>query len=183
MIIYRDVVYGSELFSDTLKPKLLDDDTDCFTWESKRISESSGDIDASLLGGNASQEEAAEETESATKQGFDFEIYGTDIQHVGDMTLKDFKLWFKAYAKKVVAALTAKGQTEKAEAAKASATKFFQKFGDKEKLKELDFYSGPQQDDDELGMVWGNLIIVAWNDDGMSATCTCWRGGLYEEKC
>jgi len=182
MIIFRDVVYDFELFSDALKPKPVDDDTDCVTWVSSRISEKSGEIDSSLLGGNASQEEAAEETESSVKTGFDFEIWMQGIEQCPDMSLKDFKLWGKHYFKKVVAALKAKGKDELADKAKESAQKFFLKYADKEKLKELSFYSGPSQEDDELGMVYGNLIIVEWHEDGKHATCFCWKGGLYEEK-
>jgi len=179
MIIFKDVVYGTELFTDALPIKPVGDDTDCFTWVSKRIQEKSGDIDASLLGGNASQEEAAEETEEAVKMGFDFEIYGNEIEKCPEMGSKDFKLWFKSYCKKAIKSLGAK-YPDRVEAAKASALKFFAKY--KDQVKDLDFYSGPAQDDEEYGMVYGNLIVVVWHDDGMSADCFCWRGGLEEEK-
>jgi len=183
MIIFRDVVYDFELFSDALRPKPVDDETDCFTWTSKKITEKS-DIDASKLGANASAEEAAEETEESSKTAFDFEIFNPEIEQCNAMSMKEFKLWFKVYAKKVLAALKEKGKDEQADKAKASAQKFFEKFtGDKEKFKNFDFYSGPMQDDDKEGMIYGNLIILDWNDDGVSATCYCWRGGLYEEKC
>jgi len=181
MIIYKDVVFGNELFTDALRLKPVDDASDCFTWVSQKTTEKQGDIQ--LAGANASQEEAAEDTEESVFSGFDFEIYNREITQIPEMSLKDFKLWFKQYAKKVVAAWKGKDKPEMAEKAQASAMEFFKKFGVKDKLKEVDFFSGPAQDDDELGMVYGNVIVVDWNDDGMSATCYCWRGGLEEEKC
>ena len=53
-----------------------------------------------MIGGNASAEEAAEETEVASKTGFDFEL---DAQLENQDTIikkKDYQQWLKNYLKK-----------------------------------------------------------------------------------
>jgi len=182
MIIYKDLVYENELFTDAYRPKLMDDGSDCFTWTSKQVTRKEGQIDDSLIGGNASAEEAAEDTEVAVKSGFDFELDGNLEKQENWSGKKDFQGWFKIYAKKVITKLEATN-ADKVGDVKASAKKFMEKvlefFKDK---KDLDFYSGPGNDDEDLGMVTGNIIVLLWNDDGMSGTAFCWAGGLKQEK-
>jgi len=75
MIIFKDYVFGFELLSDAFPLKLQDDGSDCYCFTAKMISSKSGDIDPSLIGGNASAEEPAEEsTEATVTKGFDFEF-------------------------------------------------------------------------------------------------------------
>jgi len=75
MIIYKDYVFGFELLSDAFPLKIPDDGTDCFSFTSKQMAVKEGDIDASLIGGNASAEEPQEEAaEASVKRGFDFEL-------------------------------------------------------------------------------------------------------------
>jgi len=181
MIIYKDLIFENELFTDAYRPKLMDDGSNCFTWTSKQITRKEGGIDDSLIGGNASAEEAAEDTEVAVKSGFDFELdQQLEKQEWGSK--KDFQNWFKVYAKRVVAKLEATDAAKVGDA-KTSAKKFHDKVLEffKEK-KDLDFYSGPAHDDEELGLIIGNIIVLLWNDDGMSGTAFCWSGGLKQEK-
>jgi len=183
MIIFKDLVYENELFTDAYRPKLLDDGSNCFTWSSKQVTRKEGQIDDAMIGGNASAEEAAEETEVASKTGFDFELDAQLESQDDNITKKkDYQQWLKNYLKKVLAKLEADSPDKVADA-KSSAKKFMEMvvgfFNDK---KDLSFYSGPGNDDDELGLIIGNIIVLVWNDDGVSGTAYCWAGGLKQEK-
>jgi len=179
MIIYKDYVFGFELLSDAFPLKIPDDGTDCFSFTSKQMAVKEGDIDASLIGGNASAEEPQEEAaEASVKRGFDFELRHELEKH--EMDKKMYASWFKTYAKKVMQKAEADGKTEKVASVKASAQNFMKKF--KDIVGDCDFYSAPAQEVDD-DVVVGNCVILHWNDDGVSGTAYCWRGGLQEEKC
>jgi len=181
MIIYKDLIYGHELFTDAYMPKLLDDGSNCFSWTSKQVTRKEGQIDDRLIGGNASAEEASEESEIAVKSGFDFEL-DQQLEKMQDWGKKDFQGWIKQFVKKVIAKTEA-DTPDKVADVKASAKKFMEKVVEyfKEK-KDLDFFSGAANDDEVLGMVYGNMIVLVWNDDGMSGTAISWAGGLKPEK-
>ncbi|KAF6040438.1 TPT1 [Bugula neritina] len=68
MIIYKDIISGDELFTDAFKFKV---ENGIIEMDTRKISKKADDIDDSLIGGNASAEEAAEETESATETGYE----------------------------------------------------------------------------------------------------------------
>jgi len=175
MIIYKDILLGDELFTDAYRPKLLDDGT--LEWSSKLVTRSEGGIDDKLIGGNASAEEAAEESETATKTGFDFELDGNLEKQEWDK--KTFLQWFKGFAKKAVA----KVDEDKVGDAKATAKKFMEKVTEAFKAKkDLCFYSGASLDEEADIPFPGNVIALVWNDDGMSGTAFCWADGLKQEK-
>jgi len=182
MILFRDLVYDHELFSDAFKLKITDDGSNCFYWDSKLVTiKAGGGIDASLIGGNASAEEAPEETEeSTTKQGFEFVLNHELNEH--DWDKKMFLTWFKTYAKKVIKKLTDSG-SDKLDETKASAKKFMDNVVEwfKEK-KSISIYAGPDNEDEDLGMVTGNIVVLVWDDSGEAGTAYCWRGAIKEEK-
>jgi len=181
MIIFKDLVYENELFTDAYRPKLLDDGSNCFTWTSKIVTRKVGQIDDALIGGNASAEEATEESEVASKTGFDFEL-DANLETQDYTKKKDYQQWLKTYLKKVIAKLEADSPDKVADA-KSSAKKFMEMVvGFFNAKNDLSFYSGPGNDDDELGYIIGNIIMVLWNEDGVSGTAFCWAGGLKQEK-
>jgi len=175
MIIYKDIVYDVELFGETNRPKVEEgDETDCWCFDTKQIQQKSGDVDPSLLGANASAEEAAEETEESVTNGFDFELAHRLEKHTFNDG-KHFVSWFKGYCKKVMKKVSA----DQEEAVKKSAMQFVKKF--KGKFDNLDFYSGPSIEEDG-DIVQGNMVIVDWNDDGVSGKAYCWRPAVRAEK-
>lgn len=182
MILYRDLVYDHELFSDAFRLKITDDGSDCFSFPAKLVTQKAGGgIDASLIGGNASAEEPQEESEEATtRQGFEFVLNHELKEH--DWDKKMFQGWFKVYAKKVIAKLTAEG-SDKLEETKASAKKFMEKVVEwfKEK-KSISVFAGEDNEDDDLGMVTGNIVVLVWDDSGEAGTAYSWRGAIKEEK-
>ncbi|MEJ1284755.1 hypothetical protein NN561_015743 [Cricetulus griseus] len=71
MIIYRDIIIGDELFSDIYKIREITDRL-CLEVEGKMVSRTEGNIDDSLIGGNASAEgPEGEGTESTVVTGVD----------------------------------------------------------------------------------------------------------------
>jgi len=97
-------------------------------------------------------------------------------------TKKMFQTWFKTYAKKVIKKLTDDG-SDKLDETKSSAKKFMEKVVEwfKEK-KEISIYAGPDNEDDDLGMVTGNIVVLVWDDSGAAGTAYSWRGAIKEEK-
>ncbi|XP_049985279.1 TPT1-like protein [Alexandromys fortis] len=71
MIIYRDIISHDELFSDIYKIREIADGL-CLEVEGKMVSRTEGNIDDSLIGGNASAEgPEGEGTESTVVTGVD----------------------------------------------------------------------------------------------------------------
>jgi len=180
MILFRDVIYDGELFSDAFRLKITDDGSDCFTWPAKLVTQKAGGgIDASLIGGNASAEEAPEEAEeTTTKTGFEF-AFNHELEEY-DWDKKMFQQWFKPYVKKVIKKLTA-DKPDKVDETKVSAQKFLEKVVEwfKEK-KSISIYGHDHEEDDV--MVQGNVVVLVWDDSGESGVAYCWRGAIREEK-
>merc|ERR1711872_724390 len=89
MIIFEDVFTGNEVFSDAYPCKLIDD----FVWEAEgMVITIDNSIDDSAIGGNASAEDAAEDTE---------DVKETAINLVYAFKLKPYELDKKAYTKHI----------------------------------------------------------------------------------
>lgn len=189
MLVFEDLIFGDELFSDSCKPK-LEESGMCFTFESKLTTEKAGDIDESLLGANASQEEQAEECESSCISGFDFVLRHRLCEVVPAIaTKKDFQLWAKKVFKVLLnrvqrdSTLSDEEKTERTENIKRNGPEFVKRFAPI--VKDLSFYGAPANDykmDDEGECVeeaiQGNVVMVQWGEDGTSGTCYCFKEAL-----
>jgi len=179
MIIYKDKLFGDELFTDASKPK-LDEDGICFVFDTKTITVKEGDIDGALLGANASQEEASEESEVATVSGFDF-VIANRLKEVEPAISdkKSFQFWAKTFFKQLMEKVKAENP-DKLDEIKAAGPKFVTAWA--AKAKDLSFYGAEPREDDEGVAVQGNIVVVEWNDDGITGKAHCLKAGLVEEE-
>ncbi|CAF1018041.1 unnamed protein product [Brachionus calyciflorus] len=143
MLVYKDIISGDELFSDSY-PIVLKDDL-YYEVEGKNVSYSN-DIDEALIGGNKATEpgEEDETVESSAVTGINVVINGKLVETGFDKA--SFKNWLKEYMKKLSEKVTEKNPDR--------LTKFkegMQKFA-VQVLKNFDeyrFYTGERMDPDD----------------------------------
>jgi hypothetical protein len=174
MIVYKDIVSGDELFSDSYKMQLIDDLI--YEVEGKVISVS-GDIDEALIGGNKATEPTEDGDDGDT--GVDPNVV-TGINIVLTHKLQSvpydktsFKEWLKTYMKNI------KGKVEEKNPARVD---LFQKGMQKwavDILKNFDkfqFYTGEQMDSD------GMVIAMGYRSDEVTPYFIFIKDGIQEEK-
>ncbi|KAL9117221.1 MAG: hypothetical protein Q9187_006244, partial [Circinaria calcarea] len=170
MIIYKDIVSGDEIISDTWELKEVDDavyEVDC-----KRVTKGIDNID---IGANPSAEEAEEGVEDGQKQVIDV-VDAFRLNYMGDepsgtrlfTTKKDYLGALKTYMKKVVEKLKEGGADE------ATIKKFqtgAQNYYTKHiapNFKDFDFYVGESMDTD------GMIVLLNYREDGITPYITIW---------
>jgi len=168
MIIFKDLITGDELISDSYDLKEVDGavyEADC-----KRITIGNDNID---IGANPSAEEGGEDLDDAA-------VTVLDVVHSFRLTessfdKKSYLSHLKTYFKKVKEGLAAKG-------ADADAIKEFEtKAGAYAKkivanFKDYEFYIGESMDPD------GMVVLLNYREDGSTAYITVWKHGLTEMK-
>ncbi|KAK7826082.1 hypothetical protein U0070_009963 [Myodes glareolus] len=106
IIIYRDIISHDELFSDVYKIREIADHL-CLEVEGKMVSRTEGNIDDSLIGGNASAEgPEGEGTKSTVVTGVDIVMNHHFLQETS-FTKEAYKKYIKDYMKSL------KGKLEK----------------------------------------------------------------------
>ncbi|XP_042108508.1 translationally-controlled tumor protein-like [Ovis aries] len=99
MIIYRDLISHDEMFSDIYKIREAADGL-CLEVEGKMVSRTEGNIDDSLIGGNASAEgPEGEGTESTVITGVDI-VMNHHLQETS-FTKEAYKKYIKDYMKSI----------------------------------------------------------------------------------
>ena len=172
MRIYKDIITGDEMFSDTYRIKLVDEVI--YEVTGKLISRNLGDVQ--LDGANPSQEEADEGTENAVESGVDVVLNHrlSETYAFGDK--KSYTGYLKEYMKKIVEKLQEKNpdqvdtfKTNMNKAAKDILGRF----------KDLQFFTGESMDCD--GMV--ALLEYRDQEDGTQIPILMFfKHGLLEEK-
>ncbi|XP_065188076.1 translationally-controlled tumor protein homolog [Sycon ciliatum] len=172
MKIFRDVISGDELFSDTFPMKLVDDLY--YEVEGKTVTESS-ELDDSLFGGNASAEGADEGA------GADGTVASTGINVVMShrlsetvFTKKSYQLHIKEYMKAIKAHLATETPARVDTFVKgmpAVIKKFLGQFDN------FQFFNGESMNPD------GMAILMNYREDGITPFFVFFKDGLVEEKC
>ncbi|XP_062383550.1 translationally-controlled tumor protein homolog [Sardina pilchardus] len=170
MIIYKDLLTGDEMFSDIYKIK----ETDMmYEVEGKMISRAVGDIDDSLIGGNASAEVADEGTDSSTVSGVDI-VLNHKLQEMPPMDKKTYINYAKEYMKAVKAKLqeTNPGRVQAfQDGAGAEVKKIIGK------IKDYQFFCGESTNPD------GAYGLLDFREDGITPYMLFFKDGLEVEKC
>lgn len=168
MIIYKDIITGDEIISDSYDLKEIDDavyEADC-----SMITLGAVDVDT---GANASAEEADEGLEDGATQVnnvvHSFRLQSTSFDK------KSYLSHLKTYMKKVKEALKAKNASDETitafeKGAQAYAKKIVGNF------KDYDFYIGESMDPD------GMVVLMNYREDGVTPYITVWKYGLEEMK-
>jgi len=168
MIIYKDIISGDEIISDSYDIKEVDGiayEVDC-----AMITEGAVTINT---GANASAEEAEESVEDGAVQVNNvvnsFRLQSTTFDK------KSYLSHLKTYMKKVKEALKEKGKSdEEITAFEKGAQGFAKKIVGN--FKDYDFYVGESMDPD------GMVVLMNYREDGTTPYVTIWKHGLSEMK-
>ncbi|KAI0989177.1 hypothetical protein GJ496_010643 [Pomphorhynchus laevis] len=144
MKVYKDIVSGDELFSDSYPSELKDGMY--YEVQGEFIS-SSLDIDDKLIGGNKSAEDPADEgLDSTTVTGINV-VLAQNLQETS-YTKAQYKVWLKNYCKKLEEHLLKKNPERVSEFKKSMQTLAVRILKD---FDDFQFYTGESMDPD--GMV------------------------------
>ncbi|KAF1811466.1 microtubule/calcium-binding protein [Eremomyces bilateralis CBS 781.70] len=168
MIIYKDLITGDEIISDSYNLKEIDGvayEADC-----TRISVGNDNVD---IGANPSAEEADEGTEDAAQTVIDvvhsFRLNETQFDK------KSYLSHLKGYMKKVKEALKEKDASdEEVKDFETKASGFAKKIVSN--FKDYEFLIGESMDPD------GMVILLNYREDGVTPFITVWKHGLTEMK-
>ncbi|KAL9094979.1 MAG: hypothetical protein Q9165_002581 [Trypethelium subeluteriae] len=168
MIIYKDLITGDEVLSDSYDIKEIDGvvyEADC-----KKISVGGDNID---IGANPSAEEADEGLEDTSQQVIDI-VHSFRLNETS-FDKKSYLGHLKTYMKKVKEGMKSKGASDEEvkkfeEGAQGFAKKIVSNF------KDYEFLIGESMDPD------GMVILLNYREDGVTPYVTVWKHGLDEMK-
>ncbi|KAK8158014.1 microtubule/calcium-binding protein [Phyllosticta citrichinensis] len=169
MIIYKDIITGDELISDSYNLKEIDGvvyEADC-----QKITIGNDNID---IGANPSAEDGGdgdvdENTQTVLDVVHSFRLNETSFDK------KSYLSHLKTYMKKVKEALKEKGASdEEVKDFETKASGFAKKVVGN--FKDYEFLIGESMDPD------GMVILLNYRDDGITPFCTFWKHGLTEMK-
>ncbi|KAL9577598.1 MAG: hypothetical protein Q9212_006264 [Teloschistes hypoglaucus] len=178
MIIFKDIVSGDEIISDTYP--LIEKDDAIYEIDCKKVTVGNDNID---IGANPSAEEAEEGVDDNSKQVIDI-VHGFRLNFLGDEesgtrlfgTKKDYMGHLKTYMKKVVEKLKESGADEaKIKAFQTGAQSYYTKHI-APNFKDFDFYTGESMNPD------GMVVLLNYREDGITPYVTIWKYGLTEMK-
>ena len=172
MIIYRDLISHDEMFSDIYKIREVADGL-CLEVEGKMVSRTEGNIDDSLIGGNASAEgPEGEGTESTVITGVDI-VMNHHLQETS-FTKEAYKKYIKDYMKSIKGKL----EEQRPERVKPFMT------GAAEQIKHIlanfknyQFFIGENMNPD------GMVALLDYREDGVTPYMIFFKDGLEMEKC
>ncbi|KAL1843777.1 hypothetical protein VTJ49DRAFT_7487 [Mycothermus thermophilus] len=169
MIIYKDVITGDEIISDSYNLKEVDGivyEADC-----AMITEGAVEVD---IGANASAEGGEEEAVEDQAVKVNNIVYSFRLQSTS-FDKKSYLTYLKGYMKAVKAKLQEQGKSEEEikdfeTKAGAYAKKILGSF------KDYEFYTGESMNPD------GMVVLLNYREDGMTPYVTVWKHGLTEMK-
>ena len=168
MIIYKDIITGDEIISDSYDLKEVDGvayEADC-----RKITVGGETFDT---GANASAEEQEEGAEDSAETKIDV-VYSFRLNETG-FDKKGYLTYLKGYMKSVKEALIKKGADEATikefeSKAQGFAKKIITNF------KDYEFFTGESMNPD------GMIVLLNYREDGVTPYVTVWKHGLEEMK-
>ncbi|KAI9538292.1 translationally-controlled tumor protein homolog [Gymnodraco acuticeps] len=168
MNIYKDVISGDEMFSNTFK---LSISGLFYEVEGKTVTRTEG-FDDALIGANASAEEMTDGNDSSTISGVDI-VLNHSLQRV-EFTKKSFMAYIKGYVKAIKTHLE-KENPDRVEAFKAEAPDAIKKIV--ANFSNYEFFTGESLDSEGL------VGLLDYREDGITPFMLFFKDGLIEEKC
>jgi flavodoxin len=171
MRLYKDIITGDEMFSDTYKMKLVDEVI--YEVTGKLVSRKAGEI--VLAGSNPSAEEADEGTEDGVESGVDIVLNHRLVETYAFGDKKGYTLYLKDYMKKLVEKLQEKSP-DQVEVFKTNMNKVMKELLGR--FKEFQFFTGESMDCD------GMVAILEYREvEGQQhPVFMFFKHGLEEEK-
>ncbi|KAK4948295.1 hypothetical protein LTR10_012829 [Elasticomyces elasticus] len=168
MIIFKDIITGDELISDSYDMELKDNvmyEINC-----TKITIGTDNID---IGANASAEEAEEGTEDSAQQVIDI-VYSFRLNETS-FDKKSYLGHLKQYMKKVKETMKANGASDESvqefeKGAQGKAKEIVANF------KDYEFLIGESMDPD------GMVVLLNYREDGTTPFVSIWKHGLKEMK-
>ncbi|KAF1939919.1 translationally controlled tumor-associated [Clathrospora elynae] len=168
MLIYKDIITGDEIISDSYNLKEVDGvvyEADC-----TKITVGGESFNT---GGNASAEEQEESVEDTADTKIDV-IYSFRLNETS-FDKKSYLIYLKGYMKAVKEGLKKKGADQ------ATIDEFQTKAGAYAKkiianFKDYEFYTGETMDPN------GMIVLLNYREDGVTPFVTVWKHGLEEMK-
>jgi len=172
MKIYKCVITGDEMFSDTYKMKLVDDVI--YEVYGTTVTRSEGDL--KIEGFNPSAEEADEGTDANVETGVDIVLNHKLVETYAFGDKKSFTLYLKDYMKKLIAKLEEKSP-DQVEVFKTNMNKQMKEILGR--FKDLQFFTGESMDCD------GMVAMCEYRDINgqQQPVFMFFKHGLEEEKC
>ncbi|KAG5665656.1 hypothetical protein KAF25_009781 [Fusarium avenaceum] len=169
MLIFKDILTGDELLSDSYDLKEVDGivyEADCAMIEEGAVSVNTG--------ANASAEEAAEDLDDQTVKVNNivnsFRLQSTSFDK------KSFLTYLKGYMKAVKAALSEKNADAETITAFEKGAQAYVKNTLLPKFKDFEFYTGESMNPD------GMVVLLNYREDGVTPYVTIWKHGVTEMK-
>jgi len=171
MKLYKDILSGDEMFSDTYKMKLVDDVV--YEVYGKYITR--GPDSVVLAGANASAEEEVEGTDDQGTSGVDIVINHRLVETGFDK--KGYTVYIKDFMKKIAERLK-ETNPDQVDTFKTNVQKLIVSLLKNERFKELQFFTGEKMDPDGL------IALMEYRDiDGVSTPVMMFfKHALEEEK-
>ncbi|TNN79343.1 Translationally-controlled tumor [Liparis tanakae] len=170
MIIYRCIISNDEMFSDSFKMKESENGI-FYEVEGKLVTRSEG-FDDSLIGANASAEEAADGADASSVSGVDI-VLNHSLRETG-FTKKLYLPYFKKYVKAVRDNLE-KTNPERVATFMEEVQKEAKKIVNN--ITNYQFYMGENMHPE------GMMALLDYREDGITPFMLFFKDGLIVEKC
>lgn len=168
MLIYKDLISGDELCSNSYPMKLIDDVV--YEFEGKSIVVENG-ISENLIGGNASAEDAIEDVCDEANRTINI-IYSNRLVEMS-FTKKTYTTYIKGYMKSILDKLN-QNNPERAAIFKTNVQKYVTKI--MKNFDEYRFFSGESMNPD------GMIVLCNYREDQITPYFVFFKDGLEEEK-
>jgi len=161
MKIFKDVITGDEMLSDTFQMTVEYEDAIYKVPSKNRPKDDLGDVDVGC--GDAFTKQEGEEEPSAP-QGVEMVldvVANSELKQV-NMSKKEFMAYIKDYFKKIIAYLEENGKKDRVDGFKKGAQAFIKFIVPK--YDDIELYTGANGENDE-GEIVGSVAISYWEDD------------------
>jgi len=175
MKIWKDIFSGDEMFSDTYRMKLEQG----VVWEVVGKWETRTQDEVQLEGANASAEEAAEGTDSASTTGIDI-VLNHRLTETSFGAKKDFLVYLKTYMKNVAAKLEEQGKGDQIDEFKKNIQPYVSEL--MKSFKDLMFFVGESMDPDAMIVIAIEKEVDVGGEKQERPVMMFFKHGLEEEK-
>ena len=180
MKIFKDVIGGDEMLSDTFQMTLDYDDAIIKVPSKNRPKDDLGNVDigcGNAFGGG----EAEEEQPAAGGEGVEMVldvVANSELKQV-NMNKKEFMAYIKDYFKKIIAYLEENGKKDRVDGFKKGAQAFIKFIVPK--YDEIELYTGANGENED-GEIVGGICISYWeNEEAKGPMFYFFKDGLKEE--
>ena len=180
MKIFKDIVGGDEMLSDTFQMTLEYEDAIIKVPSKNRPKDDLGNVD--IGGGNAfGGGDAEEEQPAAGGEGVEMVldvVANSELKQV-NMSKKEFMAYIKDYFKKIITYLEENGKSDRVDSFKKGAQAFVKFIVPK--FDEIELYTGANGENDD-GEIVGGICISYWEDETAKGPMFYFfKDGLKEE--